>query len=214
MTRSMTGAPHAGLFHLRAERQHARLYGKFGFHPRFLTAIMTSRHNRTVRARQWRGIQIWLRISARRSGSRDPRVDRTAHDGPDLQAEIRTYCSASSATRYCCGMATAGSRALRFAIAGPRARPARACVSSNSAPCGRDWAQRAVSPRCSTPCAALAVSNRHDDPSGRRQYGARGSLPRDARRRGFRTQIQGVTMHRPNEPGHSRPGLFVLDDWR
>ena len=32
--------------------------------------------------------------------------------------------------------------------------------------------------------------------------------------RGFRTQIQGVTMHRPNERGYSRPGLFVLDDWR
>jgi hypothetical protein len=32
--------------------------------------------------------------------------------------------------------------------------------------------------------------------------------------RGFRTQIQGVTMHRPNEPCYSRPGLFVLDDWR
>ena len=33
-------------------------------------------------------------------------------------------------------------------------------------------------------------------------------------KRGFRTQIQGVTMHRPNEGGYSRPGLFVLDDWR
>ena len=32
--------------------------------------------------------------------------------------------------------------------------------------------------------------------------------------RGFKTQIQGVTMHRPNEPGYSRPGLYVLDDWR
>jgi hypothetical protein len=32
--------------------------------------------------------------------------------------------------------------------------------------------------------------------------------------RGFRSVIQGVTMHRPNEPGYSRPGLFVLDDWR
>jgi len=31
---------------------------------------------------------------------------------------------------------------------------------------------------------------------------------------GFKTQIQGVTMHRPNEPGYSRPGLYVLDDWR
>jgi len=32
--------------------------------------------------------------------------------------------------------------------------------------------------------------------------------------RGFKTQIQGVTMHRPNEPGYSRPDLYVLDDWR
>ena len=31
---------------------------------------------------------------------------------------------------------------------------------------------------------------------------------------GFRTQISGVTMHRPNEPGYSRPGVYVLDDWR
>jgi hypothetical protein len=32
--------------------------------------------------------------------------------------------------------------------------------------------------------------------------------------RGFRTMIQGVTMHRPNESGYSAPGLYVLDDWR
>jgi hypothetical protein len=31
---------------------------------------------------------------------------------------------------------------------------------------------------------------------------------------GFRTQIQGVAMHRPNEAGYSRSGLFMLDDWR
>src|SRR5262249_19358587 len=32
------------------------------------------------------------------------------------------------------------------------------------------------------------------------------------RARGFRTEYQGVTMHRPNEPGYSRPGAYVLDD--
>jgi hypothetical protein len=32
--------------------------------------------------------------------------------------------------------------------------------------------------------------------------------------RGFRAEIQVVTMHRPNEPAFSRPGLYVLDDWR
>ena len=32
--------------------------------------------------------------------------------------------------------------------------------------------------------------------------------------RGFRSQMNVVTMHRPNEPGYSAPGLYVLDDWR
>jgi hypothetical protein len=32
--------------------------------------------------------------------------------------------------------------------------------------------------------------------------------------RGFRTEMQGVTMHKPNEGGYSRPGLFIIDDWR
>ncbi len=32
--------------------------------------------------------------------------------------------------------------------------------------------------------------------------------------RGFRTELQGVTMHRPNQDGYSRPGIYVLDDWR
>ena len=32
--------------------------------------------------------------------------------------------------------------------------------------------------------------------------------------RGFRTGMQGVTMHRPNEPGYSRPDAYVIDDWR
>ncbi|MGH7038778.1 MAG: hypothetical protein ACREE1_11655, partial [Stellaceae bacterium] len=32
--------------------------------------------------------------------------------------------------------------------------------------------------------------------------------------RGFRAEVQAVTMHRPNAACYSRPGLYVLDDWR
>jgi hypothetical protein len=31
---------------------------------------------------------------------------------------------------------------------------------------------------------------------------------------GFRTDMQGVAMQRPNEEGYNRPGVFLLDDWR
>jgi hypothetical protein len=32
--------------------------------------------------------------------------------------------------------------------------------------------------------------------------------------RGFRTTVQGVAMHRRNEPGYCRPGIYIIDDWR
>jgi hypothetical protein len=32
--------------------------------------------------------------------------------------------------------------------------------------------------------------------------------------RGFRTDLQGVAMQRPNEPGYNRPGIYLTDDWR
>ncbi len=31
---------------------------------------------------------------------------------------------------------------------------------------------------------------------------------------GFRSEIQGVAMHRPNNPGYNHPDAFILDDWR
>ena len=31
---------------------------------------------------------------------------------------------------------------------------------------------------------------------------------------GLRISQAGLSMHRPNEPGFSRPGVFVMDDWR
>ena len=31
---------------------------------------------------------------------------------------------------------------------------------------------------------------------------------------GFRITLTGISMHRPNDPGFSRAGVFVIDDWR
>jgi len=42
----------------------------------------------------------------------------------------------------------------------------------------------------------------------------RESAYRGLRARGFRTILQGVTMHRPSAPPYHDPGAFVLDDWR
>jgi hypothetical protein len=31
---------------------------------------------------------------------------------------------------------------------------------------------------------------------------------------GFRADIQGVAMHRPNEPVYNRSDIYLIDDWR
>jgi hypothetical protein len=32
--------------------------------------------------------------------------------------------------------------------------------------------------------------------------------------RGFMTNVQGVVMSKPNEPGYNRPHVYLIDDWR
>jgi hypothetical protein len=32
--------------------------------------------------------------------------------------------------------------------------------------------------------------------------------------RGFRAELLGVAMQKPNETGYNRPGVYLIDDWR
>src|SRR5262249_24749080 len=62
-------------------------------------------------------------------------------------------------------------------------------------------------------CEALAV------PVRRPKLLAAVTMPRPQAYRhlvehGFRTAIQGVAMHRHNDPGYSRAGVDIIDDWR
>ena len=42
----------------------------------------------------------------------------------------------------------------------------------------------------------------------------RGQAYRSMLRRGFRTDGQGVAMHRPDSPAYNRPDVYIVDDWR
>jgi hypothetical protein len=43
---------------------------------------------------------------------------------------------------------------------------------------------------------------------------ARDKAFRALRECGYRVGFQGIAMHRPNDPGYSKPGIFAIDDWR
>src|ERR1700719_3516496 len=84
------GTRHAGLFTFAQSAKHVGLYGTFGFHPRFLTAIMAAP------ARSVGAAQRWLRYSELPEGQRAAAEPATRelteqlYDGLDLCAEIRT----------------------------------------------------------------------------------------------------------------------------
>ena len=205
---------HAGLFTFPHSPKHVGLYQKFGFWPRYLTAVMAKP---VSEAPEPADARLLLPHRSRRPAGRARRLppavgdalrragSRARGDGGGRPSRWATRCcwatpAAPDGFAVChCGAGTeagAGRCYVKFGAARPgagRGRPIRAAR-------GRlPVARRVPPPR----------------PSRRRgQPGPRRGVPGRCARAGFRTVIQGVCMHRPHEPGYHRPGLFVIDDWR
>ena len=206
------GIRHAGLFTFAQSAKHVGLYGKFGFHPRFLTAIM-------AKPAQSSGAPKWSRYS---DLSKSERVEaETASrelteqlcDGLDLRAEIRTVAARTFGDTVL--LWDGDSRLAGFAIChlGPDSEAGEGvCFVKFGAVLpdpGADNRFAALLDGCAALATAVGMTTVVAGVNTAREEAYRAMLGL-----GFRTQIQGVTMHRPNEPGYSRPGLFVLDDWR
>jgi predicted N-acetyltransferase YhbS len=207
------GERHVGLFTFAQSAKHVGLYGKFGFHPRFLTAIMAAPARPTGSARQWSRYSQLPEAQRAEAEAATRELTETLYDGLDLRAEIRTVFARKLGDTAL--LWDGGSRLAGFAIChwGPASEAGAGCCfvkfgAVRSGPGAEDRFAALLDA-----CAALAVA------AGMTTVLAGVNLAREEAyramlRRGFRTQIQGVTMHRPNEGGYSRPGLFVLDDWR
>jgi GNAT superfamily N-acetyltransferase len=207
------GVDHAGLFTFAESAKHVGLYGKFGFYPRFLTAIMTAPADAAEPGLPWSRYSS-LSDAERRDGESAAReLTEQLYDGLDLAAEIRTVFARRLGDTVL--LREGDSRLAGFAIChwGPASEAGDGCcfVKFGAARPGPGAEERFDA--LIDACAELA----RDAGMPRVLAGvnlAREEAYRHMLRRGFRTVIQGVTMHRPNQPGYSRPGLFALDDWR
>jgi predicted N-acetyltransferase YhbS len=207
------GVQHAGLFTFAQSAKHVGLYGKFGFYPRFLTAIMAAPADAqpmTSAFSRYSALPDDLRQQAE-NACRD--LTGEIYPGLDLGGEIRT-----AAARSLGDTALVWDRDNRLA---------------GFAVCQWGTASEAGQGFCFAKFAAVRSGPGAGERFGRlldtigmvaRHAGmpnvlagvnlAREEAYRQMLARGFRTMIQGVTMHRPNEPAYSAPGLYVLDDWR
>jgi GNAT superfamily N-acetyltransferase len=205
------GTRHAGLFTFAQSAKHVHLYQRFGFYARFLTAVMVRPATppaENPRCTRFSAVPVHERTHCL-AAARE--LTGEIFDGLDLTREIR---------------ATAAQRL------GDTLFVWRDALLVGVAVCHHGPGSEAGGGTC---YAKFAAARSGGDAGGNferlldaldafgaehgAQIAAGVNLGReDAYRRlmarGFRTVIQGVAMHRPNEDAYDRRDAYVLDDWR
>jgi GNAT superfamily N-acetyltransferase len=206
------GTAHAGLFTFAHSQKHVGLYQKFGFWPRFLTAIMSKPVERTASRSQWSLFSEVPENEWEASRSACGELTDAVYEGLNVGGEIRAVatqnlgdtCLLWGDTRLVglavchCGPGTeAGSGTCYVKFGAVRPSPtAEQDFDRLLDACEAMAAEKGLSR-----LVAGVNTARHEAYS--RMF-----------ERGFRTDLQGVVMQRPNEPGYNRLGVYLMDDWR
>ena len=206
------GTAHAGLFTFAHSPKHHGLYQKFGFWPRFLTPVMTKAPIAPRRSPQPTRYTALPPAERARAVDACRELTATAYEGLDLEREIRAVeiqglgevllldDSSGLAGMAVCHLG-AGTEAggqgcyVKFGLArpGPGAEVRFGTLLDA--------------------CESLAVDSGADHVelgvnAGRHEaYAA-------VMARGYRVGLVGLSMHRANDEGYSRPGTWLVDDWR
>jgi GNAT superfamily N-acetyltransferase len=203
---------HAGLFTFASSPKHVGLYQKFGFWPRFLTAITSKPVAPSGETSGWTSFSGMAEgdraVALRACGELTDKI----FGGLDVSREILGVAARSL-----------GDTLLVWDDAG----------LAGLAVCHFGAGTEAGSSTCYVKFGAARPGPRAEEDFGRllgvcEELASRRGLARLAagvstarheayrvmQSRGFRTDLQGVAMHRPNEAGYSRPGVYLIDDWR
>lgn len=207
------GVRHAGLCTFPQSPLHIALYGKFGYRARFLTPVMIAPAQAAGDAGGW------TRYSELPEGDR-PAVEAACreltdmlYDGLDLGAEIRIVTArglGDTLLRW-----DGASKLGGFAVChwGPASEAGENCcfVKFGAVRPGAGDAARfaALLDGCGALAAAAGMETLLAGVNVAREEAYQQMIAR-----GFRGAFHVITMHRPNEAAYSRPGLYVLDDWR
>ena len=209
---SQRNIKHAGLFTFAQSQKHVSLYQKFGFWPRFLTAVMSLQVKPIVQTAE-------LETFSERSGeARERSLDASFEltnqifEGLDVRTEILAVANQNLGDTV---LLRENSELTGLAVChcgvGSEAGPDVCFVKFGAVrptPNASESFDRLVS-ACEALTARRGLSRLTAGVNT-----ARTEAYQHLMTRGFKTQMQGVSMHRPNEPGYSHPGMFVLDDWR
>jgi GNAT superfamily N-acetyltransferase len=204
------GVRHTGLYTFAQSTKHVALYQKFGYWPRYLTAIMAG-------PSEAKGGEIPTLLSALKKTQREQAIQacgRLTHridKGLDLTGEIRAVLAQRTGDvvlRYT-GRVLDG-----FAVCqnGPGSEGGeKTCFMKFGAARGGSGAGERFAQLLAA-CEGFASSRHATIEAGVNL--ARQDAYRQMHSRGYRVTMQGVAMQRPHGEGFNRGDAYVIDDWR
>jgi GNAT superfamily N-acetyltransferase len=205
------GVRDAGLYTFSNSPKHVALYQKFGFWPRFLTALMSM------------PVTTPGAISGTNYSQLDPSERSAAlaacreltgaiFDGLDVSREIvATADQGLGDTVLIWGGDSLEAFAVCHCGAGTEAGDKRCYVKFGAA---RPGARAGKSfDHLLDACQSLAAERGLDHVEAGVNL-SRSQAYRAMLQRGFRANSLGVAMHRPDSPAYNRPDVYAMDDWR
>ncbi len=210
------GLRHTGLFTFPQSSKHVGLYQKFGYWPRYLTAIMT-RSPVGMPAPQAKRADAPALLSAltkterelaiRACGKLTHKIDK----GLDLTGEIRALLAqrtGDAVLTYTRGVLDA----FAVCLNGPGSEGGeKTCYVKFGAARGGAGAGERFD-KLLDACEVFASSRGATVEAGVNM--AREDAYRRMRSHGYRVTMQGVAMQRPHADGFNRADAYVIDDWR
>src|ERR1043165_1441492 len=203
---------HAGLFTFPHSAKHVGLYQKFGFWPRFLTALMSRPVGST------RSAGRWTRFGEVRATHRDAvvsacrEVTDAIYEGLDVAHEIEAVVDQNLGDTI---LLWDGDRLVGLAVChiGPGTEAGSGvCYIKFGAVRPGPVAEQHFGNLIDA-CEEMAAAQQMF-----RLVGGVNTARHEAYvqmlARGFHTDMQGVVMSRPNEAGYNRPDVYLIDDWR
>jgi len=205
------GVRHTGLFTFAASAKHVGLYQKFGYWPRYLTAIMTRTPEANADARP-------VLLSSLNKAERERMIQGCAKithkidKGLDLSDEIRAVLAQRTGDVVLVSGRSGAPEAFAVCLTGPGSEGgAKTCYMKFGAARGGAGAGERFD-KLLDACDAFAATRGLTLEAGVNL--ARMDAYGRMRARGYRVTTQGVAMQRPHAEGFNRPDAWIIDDWR
>jgi GNAT superfamily N-acetyltransferase len=199
---------HEALFTFAHSPKHIALYQRFGFWPRFLTAIMSKPITGVRRVTEFSRFSE-IPTSQREECLRACReMTDSIYEGLDVEREIRAVAAQALGDTV---LLWDDARLIALAVChcgpGSEAGSDYCYIKFGAARSGA--ALEMLFDACETLASAKRLSRLIAGANAGRERAWRQMIAH-----GFRSDFQGVAMQKHNDAGYNRPSTYIVDDWR